>query len=194
MRSLGISGKLAGAITVFLGWPLAVVAGSGSAVGDQALMLTVKVIAGASAGQSYSLTDAAGRKPLLVTFVDTANDMVADYAKRLDRSARRHRKSQLATAVIFLGDAAKDEARLKSIAETRKLRYVSLAVVTNSEQLAHWNLDTTKPTNAYIVKDGRIAKHYTAQCPLCDKLPGRLSTGLWTMLAAGRRSWGYLVH
>ncbi len=194
MRSLGISGKLAGAITVFLGWPLAVVAGPRSVVGKKAPMLTVKIVAGARAGQSYCLTCDAAGKPLAVTFVDAANHMVADYAREFDKLAARHKKAKLSTAIVFLGDQAADEARLKEIAETRKLRYVSLAVLTKPEELASWRLDTAQPTNAYIVRNNKVAKHFAAECPFCDKLRGRISRSLWAMLAAGRGTWGTLTY
>ncbi|MGD8240746.1 MAG: hypothetical protein PVH68_19510 [Armatimonadota bacterium] len=157
-------------------------------------MLTVKVVAGARAGKSYCLTCDAAGKPLAVTFVNSANDMAADYAREFDKLAARHKKSKLSTAIVFLGDPAADEARLREIAATRKLRRVSLAVLTKPEELEDWQLDTTHPTNAYIVRNNRIAKHFAAECPFCDKLRGRISRSLWTMFAAGRGTWGTVTY
>ncbi|MFQ5810447.1 MAG: hypothetical protein ACE5JM_12585, partial [Armatimonadota bacterium] len=58
------------------------------------------------------------------------------------------------------------------------------------EELASWKLDTTQPTNAYIVRNNKVAKHFAAECPFCDKLRGRIGRSLWTMFAAGRGTWG----
>ena len=183
--------KRAGVVALLLSWPAAVGAGPSSIVGEKAPTLNVKVVAGLRAGESYSLTSAAAGTPLAVTFVSASNDMVADFARQLDRWAARHRKTRLSAALVFLGEAGTDEARLTEIAETRKLEYVSLAVPTDPRELAAWRLDTNRPTNAYLVRsNGKVAKQLAAECPFCDKLRGRISKALWSMLAAGRGSWG----
>jgi hypothetical protein len=177
--------------SLLLSWPVVGAAGPSSIVGEKAPTLNVKVVAGLRAGESYSLTSAASGDPLAVTFVSASDDMVADFARELDRWAARHRKTRLSTTLVFLGEAGTDEDRLTEIAEIRKLQYVSLAVAADPKELAAWKLDTDYPTNAYLVRsNSKVAKHFRAECPFCDKLPGKVSTALWSMLAAGRGSWG----
>ena len=137
-------------------------------------------------------------RPFSLTVVNTSDattdEAVGRFVKRLDRLAKRHRDRRLTAAVVFLGDYGMDEARLKSIAESRKLRHVSLAVMTNCKELEEWDLDADRPTNAYLVRHSKISKHFTADCPVCDQLPSKISMSLRTMLASGRARAGYLPY
>jgi len=179
------------AVLLLLSWSVAVAAGPSSIVGEKAPTLHVKVIAGKKAGETYSVIGAAAGTPLAVTFVTASDDMVADFARELDRWAARHRKTRLSATLVFLGEAGTDEARLTDIAETRKLQYVSLSVPADPKELVAWKLDTDRPTNAYLVRsNSKVAKQLVAECPFCDKLRGRISKALWSLLAAGRGSWG----
>jgi hypothetical protein len=142
------------------------------------LMLNVKVVAGADAGKSYCLHCTTGSKKLAVTFVSSTNDMVADFAKQLDAVAAKQPKGSTAASIVFVGDAGKDEARLKAIAKSRNLKHVSLAVPTKPADLDAWKLDAKKPTNAYALDKGKIAAHFTAGCPHCEGVAATLAKHL----------------
>jgi len=174
MRSVSSSAFLAVAVTVLA---LSLMAATASPAPEM-LGLDVKVVAGANAGKSYCLTCVAPTKPLVVTFVSSTNDMVADYTKQLDEVAAKHKSAAGTVAVVFLGQAGTDEAKLKSIAQTRGLRLVSLATLAKPEQLANWKPDKNKPTNAYIVREHKIAKHLTVGCPHCEGLASTLAKQL----------------
>ena len=170
MRSVSSSAFLAVAVTALA---LSLVAATASPAPEM-LMLDVKVVAGANAGKSYCLVCVAPTKPLVVTFVNSTNDMVADYTKQLDELAAQKKGAAGTVAVVFLGEAGTDEAKLKSIAQSRGLQRVSLATLAKPEQLAKWKPDKTKPTNAYIVREHKIAKRFTAGCPHCEGLASTL--------------------
>jgi hypothetical protein len=142
------------------------------------LMLNVKVVAGADAGKSYCLHCTTAGKQLAVTFVSSTNDMVAGFAKQLDAVAAKQPEGSTAASIVFLGDAGKDEARLKAIAKSQNLKHVSLAVLTKPADLDAWKLDAKKPTNVYTLNKGKIAKHFTAGCPHCEGVAATLAKHL----------------
>ncbi len=177
MRCVVASPRLGGllaAVFLVLG-----ILGAGLQHADAAdLMLNVKVVAGADAGKSYCLHCTTAGKQLAVTFVSSANDMVAGFAKQLDAVAAKQPKGSTAASIVFLGDAGKDEARLKAIAKSQNLKHVSLAVPTKPQQLDSWKLDKKKATNAYALSKGKISKHFTAGCPHCEGVAATLAKHL----------------
>jgi hypothetical protein len=137
-------------------------------------MMHVKVLAGVDAGKSECFTCTRAMNPGALVFVTQNNGMVADFVGQLDAFIAK-KGDRWGATVVFLGDAAKDQAAIKQIATSRQISHVSLAIVEKESDVPNWEMSKDHATNAYLVDHHKIQAYWAVGCPHCDQLVAKIA-------------------
>jgi hypothetical protein len=91
-------------------------------------------ITGEHAGKQHCLVCENGANPVVMIFAREVSDPLARLLARLDAAAAKHRRAELGSFVVFLGDADDLKPRLEKLARDRALEHVVLSIEPESPE------------------------------------------------------------
>jgi hypothetical protein len=142
-------------------------------------VLSIRAIAGASAGKSFCYPCAQGDGTYAVVFVKTWNGMVVGFLGQIEALKGDH--PNLKVLVVPIGKAAGLADKIKKDLSGVQLTNATVGVPDGDagwQNVADWKLDANAETNAYIVANKAVKTHITGGCPHCDGVAAKIASKL----------------